>query len=564
MVSRWCETPETWHLLSGEAGNWRSDLDFWCRLCPLSQGVVPDSGDSSLDLLTLSSREALRHLWLECLSSRHQAVLVMACTSSRCCSWTCLTASFMAWSCSFTRASSWTFSLLLVIIRVVWVCRAISVSVLSSTTSRQPSVLMMLLSSNSEPAGHPDVTESTEAVIVVTMMVAQSSLREYILRRVLGSQQKGMGYPPMWALCHWQCAIHSSFFMTLLWICVRFPILGWPMVRFSSHCIPLKENHRFGTSQSGGLHSFFSWWCCPSRSLLHIWQCHRHCAASCSWSCTRGLCIGVPPFPGMVSDANGKPDPGKGGKNDPTVLDMHPLLAIQVEGPQITVNEEVQSGLWLRESGHHGIANWKCVRPSNLSEIYSKDALKYRSTYLFTFHCGLCDYNLAAHKFHLSTVCVKTGWCVYLPMPCDMDSFLEMLPPWLLVREWGKTQSQALLCPWWHHQASFLIPWHHRSLFWLAGSLSVMPHSRDFLFFVPFLSAKRSQVIILSWTLRDTRCVFSSSSGHHMCQACPGHHKCQSDKISAVGSYCSQWVYPLNLLIFQLYVLIASGSELFV
>ena len=90
----------------------------------------------------------------------------------------------------------------------------------------------------------------------------------------------------------------------------------------------------------------------------------------------RWLPVGVPPFPGMVGDANGKPDPGKGGEDDPAVLNMHPFLAIQVEGPQVTVNEEVQLGLWLRESGCHGIANRKCVEPSNLSEMYSEDALE--------------------------------------------------------------------------------------------------------------------------------------------------------------------------------------------
>ena len=91
---------------------------------------------------------------------------------------------------------------------------------------------------------------------------------------------------------------------------------------------------------------------------------------------SRGLPVGVLPFPGMVGDANGKPNPSKGGKDDPAVLDMRPLLAIQAEGPQITVNEEVQSGLRLRESGRRGIANQKCVEPSNLSEMYSEDALE--------------------------------------------------------------------------------------------------------------------------------------------------------------------------------------------
>ena len=70
-----------------------------------------------------------------------------------------------------------------------------------------------------------------------------------------------------------------------------------------------------------------------------------------------GFSVGVPPFPGMVRDANSKPGPGKGAENDPVVLDVHPLLMIQVEGPQVTVNEEVQLVLQLRESGHHGIAN---------------------------------------------------------------------------------------------------------------------------------------------------------------------------------------------------------------
>ena len=78
----------------------------------------------------------------------------------------------------------------------------------------------------------------------------------------------------------------------------------------------------------------------------------------------------------MVRDANSEPDPGKGGEDDPAVLDMCPFLAIQAEGLQITVNEEVQSGLQLRESGHHGIATQKCVEPSNLSKMYSEDALE--------------------------------------------------------------------------------------------------------------------------------------------------------------------------------------------
>ena len=70
-----------------------------------------------------------------------------------------------------------------------------------------------------------------------------------------------------------------------------------------------------------------------------------------------GLSVGIPPFAGTVGDANGKPGLGKGAENDPAVLDVHPLLVIQAEGPQVTVDEEVQSGLQLRESGHCGIAN---------------------------------------------------------------------------------------------------------------------------------------------------------------------------------------------------------------
>ena len=69
------------------------------------------------------------------------------------------------------------------------------------------------------------------------------------------------------------------------------------------------------------------------------------------------LSLGVPPFPGMVGDTNGKPGPGKGAENNPAVLDVHPLLMVQAESPQVTVNEEVQPGLQLRESGRRGIVN---------------------------------------------------------------------------------------------------------------------------------------------------------------------------------------------------------------
>ena len=88
------------------------------------------------------------------------------------------------------------------------------------------------------------------------------------------------------------------------------------------------------------------------------------------------LPLGVPPFPGMVRDANGEPGPGKGAENNLAVLDVHPLLAVQVKSPQVTVDEEVQPGLQLRESGCHGIVNQKGVEPSNLSEMYSEDALE--------------------------------------------------------------------------------------------------------------------------------------------------------------------------------------------
>ena len=165
---------EPGHLLPGEAGYWRSDLDLQCRLHPLSQGVEPYSGDSSQDLLMSSSREVLQRLKLDRPSSQCLMALVMAWTSSRCRSWTCLTASSMAQSCSLTRASSQTFSLSLVIIRV-WVCRAISVSVLSSITLRRPSVSVMSLSSNSEPAGHLEVIGSAEVVIAVMTLAAHSS-----------------------------------------------------------------------------------------------------------------------------------------------------------------------------------------------------------------------------------------------------------------------------------------------------------------------------------------------------------------------------------------------------
>ena len=65
----------------------------------------------------------------------------------------------------------------------------------------------------------------------------------------------------------------------------------------------------------------------------------------------------VVPFPGVVGDANGEPSPGKVAENNPAVLNVCPLLMVQVESPQVTVDEEVQLGLWLRESGCHGIVN---------------------------------------------------------------------------------------------------------------------------------------------------------------------------------------------------------------
>ena len=89
-----------------------------------------------------------------------------------------------------------------------------------------------------------------------------------------------------------------------------------------------------------------------------------------------GFSLGVPPFPGMVRDANSEPGPGKGAENNLAVLDVRPLLTVQAESPQVTVDEEVQPGLRLRESGCCGIANRKCVELSNLSKMYSEDALE--------------------------------------------------------------------------------------------------------------------------------------------------------------------------------------------
>ena len=63
-----------------------------------------------------------------------------------------------------------------------------------------------------------------------------------------------------------------------VWVCLQ-----WDSVVWHRHT-PLKENHVCGTSGSGGPHSS-SWWCCPSQSPLHIWQCRRHCVALCFWSC---------------------------------------------------------------------------------------------------------------------------------------------------------------------------------------------------------------------------------------------------------------------------------------
>ena len=82
--------------------------------------------------------------------------------------------SSMAWSCSLMRASNRTFSLSLVIIKV-WVCHAISVSVLSSITSWRPSILVRSLSSKSELAGCLEVTGSAEVVKEVMTPAAHSS-----------------------------------------------------------------------------------------------------------------------------------------------------------------------------------------------------------------------------------------------------------------------------------------------------------------------------------------------------------------------------------------------------
>ena len=61
------------------------------------------------------------------------------------------------------------------------------------------------------------------------------------------------------------------------------------------------------------------------------------------WLCVLGpvpgrLSLRVLPFPGMVGDANGEPGSGKGAENNPAVLDVCPLLMVQAESPQVTVN----------------------------------------------------------------------------------------------------------------------------------------------------------------------------------------------------------------------------------
>ena len=150
--------------------------------------------------------------------------------------------------------------------------------------------------------------------------------------------------------------------------------------------------------------------------------------------------------------------------------------------------------------------------------VYINNAVLLRSTFRCTPHC--C--NLAVHTCCPIGVCVKTEWRAWLPMPCDVDFLQEMLPPQMLVREWGITWWQVLLYPWWCHQASFSLLWHHHSLLWLAGSLSVMPPSGNFFHFVPFLSAKRSWVITSGWTFRPTGCVFFFLfTGHYMHWTCP-------------------------------------------
>ena len=218
---------------------------------------------------------------------------------------------------------------------------------------------VILLSSNSEPVGHSEVTGSVEVVMVVMMPAAHSSSMMYIYHRVVGSQQKGMGYPPMRALCQWAYVMHSNFFMTSSWICVRFQGLGLPTARLTS----LASSY---TSERKLLIPHIWLWGVPvvlhdSVALLKLL-----CILDDIVGITQlrvlgpasgGFSIGVLPFPGMVRDANGKPGPGKGAENNPLVLDVHPLLAIQVEGPQVTVDEEVQLGLQLRESGCHGIVN---------------------------------------------------------------------------------------------------------------------------------------------------------------------------------------------------------------
>ena len=223
-------------VLPGEAGNWRSDLDLRCRLCPLSQGMAPYTIlwrllTGSLDVflsggaVTLMAGSPI----LSTLGGIGDGSYL-------------LQMPFLDFPHSFIYGA------------VLLLDESLEPDLLPVTGDHKGSVSLprhlhvcaffdhfaeALSVSNvtffelraSRPSRH---YRSAEVVIAVMIPTARSSSIVYILRRVAVSQQKGMVYPPMWALCCQACAIHSSFFMTSSWICARFPGLGLPMARFTS------------------------------------------------------------------------------------------------------------------------------------------------------------------------------------------------------------------------------------------------------------------------------------------------------------------------------------------
>ena len=60
-----------------------------------------------------------------------------------------------------------------------------------------------------------------------------------------------------------------------------------------------------------------------------------------------GLSIWIPSLPSLVGDTYGESTPGKGGEDDLVVLNVCSGLLIQAEGPQVTINDEIQLGLRL-------------------------------------------------------------------------------------------------------------------------------------------------------------------------------------------------------------------------